>query len=505
MSDILPAAGGSSVRDTGGNGASRSRRAVLSGVAGALGAWAASAVARVTPVDASAGSNLIIGSQTNDAGTANTQLITASNTVAFKLLQNAPYTALMGYVTTTTNTGGPRGVYGRSDAPNGDGVQGRNAGAAGTGAAMRAFGGNNTGLIATTEGDTNSAGVNGTSVNGTGVKGNGTNNYGVYGTGGYCGTRGQGGTYGAISSGTSVGAYGSGSDYGLYGAGGSYGLYAGGSTYGVYGSGATGVLGTGSTYGVVGTTNNINSDAVRGSGGQYGVHGLSARTAGTRGDSGYVGAWGQANYYGVYGLATDGQNPSYGVFGQASNNASYGVFCQGNMQVNGTLSKTAGSFKIDHPLDPDHRWLFHSFVESPDMMNVYNGVAVLDGAGKATVNLPAYFGALNRDFRYQLTAIGAPAPSLHVSGEVRNNTFGISGGVAGQRVSWQVTGIRQDDYAKEHPIVVEVDKTTSERGTRQFVAKGSGARAMQVGPVAPAGPQPATPAEVPPEVTIRPA
>jgi len=66
--------------------------------------------------------------------------------------------------------------------------------------------------------------------------------------------------------------------------------------------------------------------------------------------------------------------------------------------INGTLSKSAGSFKIDHPLDPDNKWLYHSFVESPDMMNVYNGNIVSDANGEATVTLPSYFEALNKRF-----------------------------------------------------------------------------------------------------------
>ena len=37
----------------------------------------------------------------------------------------------------------------------------------------------------------------------------------------------------------------------------------------------------------------------------------------------------------------------------------------------------------------------HSFVESPDMMNVYNGMVRLDAKGEAWVNLPDYFEALN--------------------------------------------------------------------------------------------------------------
>jgi hypothetical protein len=136
-----------------------------------------------------------------------------------------------------------------------------------------------------------------------------------------------------------------------------------------------------------------------------------------------------------------------------------------NLQVNGTLTKGAGSFKIDHPLDPANKTLSHSFVESPDMMNVYNGNAVLDAKGEAWVELPAWVETLNRDFRYQLTAIGGPGPNLHIADKVKGNRFRIAGGTPGLEVSWQVTGIRQDGYAKLHPIVVEEDKPAAERGT----------------------------------------
>jgi hypothetical protein len=136
----------------------------------------------------------------------------------------------------------------------------------------------------------------------------------------------------------------------------------------------------------------------------------------------------------------------------------------GNLSVGGTLSKKGGSFKIDHPLDPANKYLYHSFVESPDMMNIYNGVVALDGQGEAIVELPEYFGALNRDFRYQLTAIGAPGPNLYIAEEVQNNQFKIAGGAPDARVSWQVTGIRQDVWANAHRIPIEVDKDPQDRG-----------------------------------------
>jgi hypothetical protein len=147
-----------------------------------------------------------------------------------------------------------------------------------------------------------------------------------------------------------------------------------------------------------------------------------------------------------------------GLNGASAANFSGRVDVHGPMNVNGTLTKTAGSFRIDHPLDPEHKYLSHSFVESPDMMNVYNGNATLDEQGRATVELPVYFEALNRDFRYQLTAIGAPGPNLYIAQGVAQNRFRIAGGRPYASVSWQVTGVRQDAYANEHRIKVEEAK-----------------------------------------------
>jgi trimeric autotransporter adhesin len=141
------------------------------------------------------------------------------------------------------------------------------------------------------------------------------------------------------------------------------------------------------------------------------------------------------------------------------------VLATGNVDVTGTVSKAGGGFKIDHPLDPANKYLYHSFVESPDMMNVYNGVVTLDGDGRATVQLPDWFGAVNSDYRYQLTALLGPAPDLHVSALIEDGQFSIAGGQPGQQVSWQVTGIRQDAWANANRLPVEADKTTVDRGT----------------------------------------
>jgi hypothetical protein len=139
-----------------------------------------------------------------------------------------------------------------------------------------------------------------------------------------------------------------------------------------------------------------------------------------------------------------------------------GVFA-GNLDVTGKLTKGSGSFKIDDPLDPAHKYLSHSFVESPDMMNVYNGNVTTDKHGIATVELPGYFEALNRDFRYQLTVIGQFAQAI-VAKEIDGNRFTIRTSKPGVKVSWQVTGIRQDAYANANRIPVEEDKPAGEQG-----------------------------------------
>jgi hypothetical protein len=325
----------------------------------------------------------------------------------------------------------------------------------------------------------------GTTNSSAGVYGYGFN--GVYGNGQY-------GVFGETHS-----------DYGVYGvnrSNGNYG-YLGSASYGAYGkhnsSGCYGYLGS-TDYGVYGANGNIVGLLASVYAGVYGyntsggrgVHGFSSNDVGVFGETtsgtgvygshtnnGNYGYLGTSNY-GVYGESSS----NYGVRGISSNN--YGVYAtstsstavrairtgggdyagrfSGNVEVTGTLSKGGGSFKIDHPLDPENKYLYHSFVESPDMLNIYNGNITLDRNGEAWVELPAWFEALNQDFRYQLTAIGAPGPNLFIAQKIASNRFKIAGGSAGLQVSWQVTGIRHDPFAEAHRIIVEVDKTGQERG-----------------------------------------
>jgi hypothetical protein len=221
--------------------------------------------------------------------------------------------------------------------------------------------------------------------------------------------------------------------------------------YGVYGQNTAT---TGSNCGVYGqsdsnTGRGVYGFANAGSGHAYGVLGESASTIG----------------YGVYGFASASSGTNYGVIGNTYSTSGYAGYFMGNTHVQGTLSKTAGGFKIDHPLDPANQYLYHSFVESPDMLNIYNGNVVLDAEGEAWVQLPEWFGALNKDFRYQLTAIGSPAPNLYIAQEIQDNRFKIAGGAPGLKVSWQVTGIRNDPYAQQNRIPVEQPKPAEEQGT----------------------------------------
>ena len=203
---------------------------------------------------------------------------------------------------------------------------------------------------------------------------------------------------------------------------------------------------------------------------QYGVFGAAFYAVY---GSGEIGCYGSGQQYGLYALSSE-----TGIFSDG-NPAGY---FDGDVTVTGTVERSAAASRIDHPLDPENRWLTHAGVESPDRKSVYDGTVVLDEGGEATVVLPAYVSKLNADFRYQLTCIGGHAP-VYVASEISGGQFRIAGGTAGLKVSWQVTGVRRDDYSRAHPLEVETAKTGDERGTRMFVPTGSGARRMPTGMV----------------------
>lgn len=265
--------------------------------------------------------------------------------------------------------------------------------------------------------------------------------------------------------------------------------------------------------------------------------GVYARVMPSSSDNYGIGMYGEGGYIGINGLAkTSGSNTVYGVFGEAasrgtsigiygwahndtSNNlgtkygvsgfagggvsnigiygdadptgsaVSYAGYFNGNglfigdLQVGGMLSKAGGTFRIDHPLDPENKYLVHSFVESPEMMNIYSGNCVTDAKGIATVYMPEYFETLNRDFQYQLTVIGQKA-MVWVGKKMNGNQFEIHTDQPNIEVSWQVTGVRQDPWAQAHRVIAEVDKPESEKGFYLHAREYGQSPAKQLRPVA---------------------
>jgi len=330
-------------------------------------------------------------------------------------------------------------------------------------------------------------GVYGASTDGAGVYG-ASDNVGVYGrSGGAAGT----GVYGqaTATSGPTDGVLGESSSPDGRGVRG-LALATSGATIGVYGWSASteghGVVGvaeasTGYVYGVWGASNSTDGRGVDGhacatSGQAIGVYGQSASTGGTGvygwatatsgNPVGVVGRSDSPDGAGVLGYASANSTSAIGVYGQATS-AGYAGYFLGNVHVEGNFSASGSkAFKIDHPLDPANRYLYHFAQEGPEVQNVYNGVVTLDASGEAVVTLPAYFSALNAGpFRYQLTPIGAPMPNLYIAQEIQGNTFRIAGGAPGKKVSWEVTAIRNDPYLRDHTVQAEVDKLAGERGT----------------------------------------
>jgi hypothetical protein len=151
-----------------------------------------------------------------------------------------------------------------------------------------------------------------------------------------------------------------------------------------------------------------------------------------------------------------------GVDAYAGSGGLAGYFA-GDILVTGAVIAGSKDFKIDHPLDPANQYFVHASVESSEMMNMYAGNVTTDVHGEAIVQLPNWFETLNTDFRYQLTVIGQFAQAI-VGRKIQNNRFEIRTSAPNVEVSWQVTGVRQDAYAKAHPLVVEQEKEAQLRG-----------------------------------------
>lgn len=404
-----------------------------------------------------AGVRGLITSTSPDATSAGVRGITNSTTAS-------------GFGVFGSHAGTGAGVYGES--PGGFGVRGHSTNSTGVtygvaGTAISTIGIGVRGSVFTTTGS--SVGVSGESRGdtGIGVRGEAGNasgvNFGVYGISQSTNGINASGVYGESKSSLGNGLFGyasstTGPTYGVLGQSispdgrGVVGLatHTSGINFGVHGSSASnrgaGVYGTVSNSGVQpedlpsgvwGDVNGINRLGVR-----------ASNTATSGFSNGLLTTTGSASGYGLWAI-----NQAFGVAGRFD----------GNVQVLGNLTKSSGTFKIDHPLDPENKYLYHSFVESPEMMNIYNGNVTTDAEGQAVVTLPGWFEALNRDFRYQLTVIGTFAQAI-VAEEITGNSFKIITSAPNVKVSWQVTGVRQDAFANKHRIQVEEDKPETERG-----------------------------------------
>jgi len=290
-----------------------------------------------------------------------------------------------------------------------------------------------------------------------------------------------------------------------------FGNASGASGSGVYGSGATGVVGVSTGTGPGGSFTGWTAPAGSGLKGMDGASttgGNSDPNSGTDGGDGLVVAGGASGYTStasgeagagisaVAGLGRiiyvgEGVSGELGVGGSFTGGANLGVLYggaggdgidaqaglnqgtsepdgyagnfTGDLNVSGAISAGTKDFKIDYPLDPANKYLVHASVESSEMKNMYDGTITTDGRGQATVQLPEWFEVLNTDFRYQLTVIGQFAQAI-IGHKIENNRFEIRTSAPNVEVSWQVTGVRQDAYAKAHPLVVEQEKDARLRG-----------------------------------------
>src|SRR5215813_687311 len=355
------------------------------------------------------------------------------------------------------------------------------------------------------------AGVEGHGVDGPGVVGRSLNDFGVVGE-----SPGSPGMLArSITSSGLLGVTFSPDD-------GSHGVF-GSSTAG--GNGVTGFVGSATGIGVRGTTGTgaagvFGQTFGDGSGGGagpavlgssdvgVGVRGVSGSTDATRGLTFGAGFGHNALHFstqpggGVQGISVLGSgvegftfnsirnNPDVAAVRGQSANGFAGLFV-GRVRVTGFLQKAGGGFTVDHPTDPANKYLSHSFVESPEMLNVYSGTVTTNRDGVARVRLPAYFEALNRDFRYQLTVIGTFARVM-VSEEIKKNEFAIRTDPGGVKVCWQVTGVRKDAWAEANRIPVEETKAKAERG-RYLHPELFGKKARAIHPV----PAPRMPDAVP--------
>jgi len=400
----------------------------------------------------------VLGTTTSTTGVGVSGQNTATKGTGYGV-QGTTTTPMGSGVYGSTNSSTATGVTGTNSATNGaaNGVTGVTASPSGTGV----YGQNNattstaTGVLGETK-STAGVGVYGLATATTGSP----TASGVYGQTASPGGSGVQGINNATT-GNAIGVYGqsnSATGFGVYGTtSGSYGVYGinTASGYGVYGSSVTGVgiLGVCAPTGSNTCANGVAGINTSTSGASAALWGMDESPGGTAVYMVNTAAGGDL----LFGTETDGGDATFDV--QANGSGYYG----GDLQVVGAITAGTKDFKIDHPLDPANKYLVHASVESSEMMNIYTGNITTDGDGAATVQLPEWFEALNRDFRYQLTVMGQFAQAI-VADKVANHHFRIKTDKPNVEVSWQVTGIRHDAFANANRLQVEVEKAPADRG-----------------------------------------
>jgi hypothetical protein len=71
---------------------------------------------------------------------------------------------------------------------------------------------------------------------------------------------------------------------------------------------------------------------------------------------------------------------------------------------------------------------------------------------------------------------------LHITEEISENRFKIAGGTGGMKVSWQVTGIRQDKWAEANSLEVEQEKPAGDQGRYVHPELYDAPREQMIGP-----------------------
>jgi hypothetical protein len=230
----------------------------------------------------------------------------------------------------------------------------------------------------------------------------------------------------------------------------------------------------GSTFG---TAWGVSGQASPASNAAAAVYGSNLRTVGGHGvlGIGVNGVVGQTQYqtgFGVYGQNTDAVGNGtanavgtygigyIGVWGDDLGTGGFSIYANGDLGAAGVKS-----FAIDHPSDPENKYLKHFSLESNEILNMYRGNAVFNANGEVVVTLPSYFEDININFSYHLTPIGAYA-QLFIKEKIKDGKFIIAGGAAGMEVSWSVYAERNDPYVQQNPEKreVEVEKESWNKG-----------------------------------------